>query len=276
MKITLQGLRATGFHGVLAHEQQAGQPFIVDVTFSLPPPIGDALSNTVDYSAVANEVIALITGPPFQLIETLASRIADDILDKWPIVSRVSVTVHKPQAPLTVPFDDVYCHYVGRRQIKANHRFTLSLGANLGDRQAALQGAVDALNHTAGICVDAVSSVYRTAPVEVENDQPDYYNIVVTGTTTLDPARLLAQTQAIEASFGRERPSWHAARTLDIDLIDYDNLSLDLPHPRAFERGFVLVPWAEIAPNAFLPQGRIADLSAAIDQAEITRIGPLT
>ena len=282
MKITLTGISAVGFHGVLEEERQSGQSFIVDVTLSVAPPIADALSATIDYSGVATAITSLITGEPVQLIETLAGHIAEALLAGWPGIRRVTVTVHKPQAPIAAEFEDI-CATVSRRAPSGPATpFVLSLGANLGDAQTTLRLAIDSLRFVPQIAVNSVSDVYRTTPVDVgEDDQPDYFNLVVIGQTTLDPFALLRRTAAIETHFGRVRPYPHAPRSLDIDLIDMGNTtvqtdSLVLPHPRAAERGFVLVPWAQIAPDAMLATSRVSDLAARFDDSSVLRIGPLS
>lgn len=105
--ISLTGVRATGFHGVLKHERADGQDFIVDVRIECEVDLhADDLAGTVNYAEVAELVTAHITGEPVQLIETLAGRIADDIT-RMPNARTVEVVVHKPQAPIPVPFNDV-------------------------------------------------------------------------------------------------------------------------------------------------------------------------
>lgn len=106
--ITLTGVRATGYHGVFEHERQDGQPFVVDATVELAPrDVGsDDLATTVDYGEVAIRIVDAIEGQPVDLIETLAERIAAALLDMAGVAG-VSITVHKPNAPITVPFDDV-------------------------------------------------------------------------------------------------------------------------------------------------------------------------
>ena len=108
-RVELRGLRATGRHGVLAHETALGQPFVVDVTLHLDTSAAaasDDLALTVDYGTLAEQVVAVVTGEPVQLIETLAQRIADVALQPAR-VQAVDVSVHKPEAPISVPFDDV-------------------------------------------------------------------------------------------------------------------------------------------------------------------------
>ena len=107
--ITLTGLRAIGYHGVLAEERRQGQEFVVDVTMQLSTRLAgqtDDVADTVHYGEVAELVVAIVEGDPVNLIETLAARIADDLLDRYPL-DAVYITVHKPAAPISVPFADV-------------------------------------------------------------------------------------------------------------------------------------------------------------------------
>ena len=137
----------------------------------------------------------------------------------------------------------------------------VGLGANLGDAQAALEAAVEALTALSQTRLVARSSVYRSAPID--SSGPDYLNAVAELATHLAPHALLAHLQAIELQHGRERPYRNAPRTLDLDLLLYGDQTvatptLTVPHPRLHERAFVLLPLAEIAPGIQLP-GR-ADL----------------
>jgi 2-amino-4-hydroxy-6-hydroxymethyldihydropteridine diphosphokinase len=132
----------------------------------------------------------------------------------------------------------------------------IGLGSNLGDSRSILTGAIDRLRSSTQIEVIAISSWYRTAPVGPP--QPDYLNGCATLQTSLAPLDLLNVLHSIEAEFGRVRQEVWGARTLDLDLLLYDNLIIDLPtlqvpHPRMTERAFVLVPLSEIAPNTIEP-----------------------
>lgn len=107
--VALRGLKARGHHGAYPREREEGQTFIVDLVLGLdtaPAADGDDLTKTVDYGVVAEEVVDVVRGEPVDLIETLAQRIADHCL-KHAVVQEVEVTVHKPEAPIAVPFDDV-------------------------------------------------------------------------------------------------------------------------------------------------------------------------
>jgi 2-amino-4-hydroxy-6-hydroxymethyldihydropteridine diphosphokinase len=132
-------------------------------------------------------------------------------------------------------------------------RAYLALGSNLGDRLAHLQTAVDGLARATGVRVDVVSRVYETAPVGGP-PQDAYLNAVVGVDTDLDPYALLALAQQLERNALRERGERFGPRTLDVDVLLYDDLVLDdpqlvLPHPRMWERGFVLAPLRDVAPE---------------------------
>ncbi len=154
-------------------------------------------------------------------------------------------------------------------QSKGLHSAVLSVGSNLGDRLGTLQGCVQAIGGLASTDVLAISPVYETAPVGGPA-QPDYLNAVLAVRTALDPRALLAATQGIEADFGRVRAERFGPRTLDIDIISYDGEVSDdpvltLPHPRAYERAFVLAPWHDVDPAASLPgRGPVAALLAGL------------
>ncbi len=108
-EIAITGIRATGYHGVYEHERRDGQEFIADVVLSLSlraAAASDDVVDTVHYGEVAEKVAAILAGDPADLIETVAERIAAAVLE-WPLVEAARVTVHKPAAPIPVPFDDV-------------------------------------------------------------------------------------------------------------------------------------------------------------------------
>ncbi len=152
-------------------------------------------------------------------------------------------------------------------------RAVISLGSNLGNRLETLQGAIDALADTPGLRVKAVSPVYETDPWGVEpGTQATYFNAVVLIKTTLPPSSLLERGHAIEEAFERVRDERWGPRTIDVDIVAYqdvvsDDPQLTLPHPRAHERAFVLVPWNDVDPQAEVPgRGAVAGLLAAMGQ----------
>lgn len=166
-------------------------------------------------------------------------------------------------------------------EMRPIRRVVLCLGSNLGERQQNLQGGVSALVDTPDVQIVDVSPVYESASVGGPADAGKFLNVVLGADTTLSPHTLLDRCLAIEDAFGRERTERNAPRTLDVDLIIVgDQKSQDddlvLPHPRAHERRFVLQPWFDIDPEAYLPgQGWVvdllADLASAADPQPITR-----
>ena len=133
---------------------------------------------------------------------------------------------------------------------------TLGVGANLGDPRTAVRKAIEDLAQLPGTVTVAVSSLYGSAPLDA--DGPDYVNAVLQVRTALSPDALLAALQAIEQQAGRERPYRNAPRTLDLDILLYgehrvDRDDLQIPHPRMWQRAFVVLPLAEIAPDLVSP-----------------------
>ncbi|CNE02095.1 2-amino-4-hydroxy-6-hydroxymethyldihydropteridinepyrophosphokinase [Mycobacterium tuberculosis] len=153
------------------------------------------------------------------------------------------------------------------------HRVVFSIGSNLGDRLDNIQEAVDALFDAPGLNFVAFSPVYETPPFappgETIPEQGDFLNVVLVADTRLAPENLLERVLNIENSLRREREVRWGPRTLDIDIVVFgditsDDPNLTLPHPRAHERAFVLVPWADIEPDVLLPgHGRVGDLAEA-------------
>jgi 2-amino-4-hydroxy-6-hydroxymethyldihydropteridine diphosphokinase len=161
-------------------------------------------------------------------------------------------------------------------EMRPIRRAVLSLGANLGERQTSLQGAVNALADTPDVWVTGVSPVYETEPVDCPPGSENFLNAVVLIDTTLAASRLLDRAHAIEDAFGRERGEGievNAPRTLDVDVIVVgdrrsDEDALRLPHPRAHERAFVLQPWLDLEPDAVLPDhGSVAELLEHTDRS---------
>ncbi|SDD07454.1 2-amino-4-hydroxy-6-hydroxymethyldihydropteridine diphosphokinase [Auraticoccus monumenti] len=161
--------------------------------------------------------------------------------------------------------------------MKPIRQVVFALGSNLGDPLSNLQGAVSSLRDTPDVIVVDVSSVYETEAVGGPEDSPTFLNAVVLAETTLDEFTLLERAQAIEDAYGRVRTERWGPRTLDVDLVvvgkvEVDKPTLKLPHPRAHERAFVLVPWAEIEPAGEIPgHGLVVDLLDAVDSSGVRR-----
>lgn len=156
-------------------------------------------------------------------------------------------------------------------------KVVLSLGSNVGDSLEILQGAVNQLAATPDLIPVDISGVYRTDPLGEVDDQPEFWNMVFVAETTLEPRTLLERVASLEEAYGRVRETKDGPRTLDIDIImvgkrEVNNDDLVLPHPRAHERAFVLVPWLEADPLAELPgHGKVADLVAKVSDQGVRR-----
>ena len=259
--IHLTGLRAEGFHGVFPDERRDGQMFLIDVSIGLAldqAAAHDDLTQTVHYGELALRIVEDVESDPVDLIETVAERICALVLTDSRI-DEVTVTLHKPQAPITVPFGDVAVTMTRRRDRGAS-RAVIAIGSNLGDRSATILAAVSAVAQHDGVRLVAISDLHETVALKLDGpdeEAPRYLNAVAIVETTLDPEGLLRVLQSIEAQFGRTREVVWGDRTLDLDLIDFDGLqqesaTLILPHPRAAEREFVLAPWLEADPAAKL------------------------
>ncbi|MFM9877328.1 MAG: 2-amino-4-hydroxy-6-hydroxymethyldihydropteridine diphosphokinase [Rhodoglobus sp.] len=137
----------------------------------------------------------------------------------------------------------------------------IALGSNLGDREATLRAAVRDIAAIEGVVLLRASNLYETPAVKpggVDTDAPAYLNAVVAVRSALDPHDLLAALNAIENAHGRVRQERWGDRTLDLDIVSFGGQQLEtpdltLPHPRAFERAFVLAPWLEVEPAAVVP-----------------------
>ncbi|HEX5539505.1 MAG TPA: 2-amino-4-hydroxy-6-hydroxymethyldihydropteridine diphosphokinase [Methylophilaceae bacterium] len=162
------------------------------------------------------------------------------------------------------------------------HKAYIALGSNLQQPQQQVLQAFRELSQLPATRLVRQSSLYRTAPLDQHNrrhdEQPDFINAVAEIATEMPPLALLHAILAIEDRHGRERPFPNAPRVLDMDLLLYDNLQthsveLTLPHPRMHERGFVLLPLAEIAPELAIPcRGNVAELAQACSAQGVVKI----
>ena len=158
-------------------------------------------------------------------------------------------------------------------------RAVIALGSNLGNREHTLAAALRELAALPETTLQAASGLYESAAVKpggIDLGAPSYLNQVAIVQTMLSPRQLLASLRVMETAHGRERHERWGDRTLDLDIIAFGDVEqtdpeLTLPHPRAHERSFVLVPWFEIDPLAELPRGSIAELVVPM-HSEITRV----
>ena len=276
-QIEISAIRTVAIVGALPHEREIAQPLQIDLTLDVD--LGDAgrsddLDDTVHYGWVADQVVAVVSESKDVLLERLAARVADEVLT-FDRVEAVTVTLTKLRPPIAVDAASTAVRITRTRSTagvapQSSHRAFIALGSNLGDRREFLRMGVRGLDG-----VVAMSQVYETDPVGGPDDQGAYLNMVVEVETTLDPFALLRRCQRIEGEAMRQRVVHWGPRTLDVDIIMYDDATIDtadlvVPHPFFAQRRFVLTPLAEIAPDR-CPEG----WNERLEPAGITAVGPL-
>ena len=262
--VQIKGVSVTARHGVLEQEKTNPQNFLIDISFDYdcaPAAQSDDITLAVNYAEVCATAYDICADNSFNLIEKLAREIAFAIAEKFPAIQKLSVTVHKPQAPVGLPFEDI-CVTFELERVKA----VLSLGSNQGDKKAALDGAISSLNAIRGVNVLKVSDYISTNPYGGVA-QGEFLNCALVIECLLSPEELLNAIHKIENDYGRVRKERWGDRTLDIDIIFFGNKiiaeeGLCVPHPDYFNRSFVLAPLKQIAPDFVCPvrRLRVADM----------------
>ncbi len=256
--IWLTGITAHAYHGVFSFEREAGQKFVLDVGYEVdtrPAARSDAVEDTVSYADVADALHQVLISEPANLVETVAERMAAAALS-FPGVRAATVVLHKPEAPVSVPFADVSLTIRRTRLTVVPLEpvtVVLGLGGNVGDVEGHLRSAVGGLREALEDVV--VGPLVRTPAMTLPGSDPqsDYLNTVLTARTRRSAREVLDLAQRLERAAGRVREVRWGPRTLDVDVLAYGDLVSDdaellLPHPGAGERAFVVVPWAALEP----------------------------
>ena len=249
-QIIIQDLSIYAKHGVYTEENILGQQFLVSVYIDLDLSNAgqtDDLQYTIDYGKICHFVTNYMQSHTFKLIEAAAEHLAEEILLRYEQIKKIRIKVKKPWAPIGLPIKNV-CVSVDRTR----HSVYLSLGSNLGDRQAYLQQAIEELNALGSCKVCEQSKIIETEPYgDVPQDK--FLNCVVRIETVLNPQRHLEALHTIEAHANRTREVHWGPRTLDLDILFYDHITMNtqqltIPHADLHNRSFVLEPLCEIAP----------------------------
>ncbi|MCI8854794.1 MAG: 2-amino-4-hydroxy-6-hydroxymethyldihydropteridine diphosphokinase [Lachnospiraceae bacterium] len=254
-EIRIKNLEVFAKHGVFPEENVLGQKFVVSaVLYTDTREAGktDDLTRSIHYGEVSHFIRRFLEEHTWKLLETIAERLAEALLLETKGLEKVWLEIQKPWAPIGLPLETVSVAI--RRQW---HTAYVALGSNMGDRQAFLQQGVDGLKETRGCEILAVSDFIDTAPYGV-TDQAEFLNGAVKLRTLLTPWELLERLHEIEQAAGRERVIRWGPRTLDLDILLYDDLILDeeelhIPHIEMHKRDFVLKPLCMIAPYARHP-----------------------
>lgn len=254
-KIKIYDLEVFANHGVFPEETALGQKFVISLQLEVNTRSAgktDCLEQSVNYGEVAQFVTEFTKQNISRLIETAAEELAEALLLRYPLVMGVKLELKKPWAPVKLPLDTVSVEIY-----RCWHRAYIALGSNMGDEKAYLDEAVKAINNTKGCRVNKVADYIVTKPYGgVQQD--DFLNSALEMDTLLTPEELLQRLHEIEAEAGRERLIHWGPRTLDLDILLYDDLLMDdpdltIPHKEMHLRDFVLQPMAQIAPYKVHP-----------------------
>ena len=248
-QIIIQDLSIYAKHGVYMEENILGQQFLVSVYMDLDLSKAgqtDNLEYTLDYGTICHFVTKYMQAHTFKLIEAAAEHLAEELLLKYEQIKKIRIKVKKPWAPIGLPIKNV-CVSVDRTR----HSVYLSLGSNLGNRQVYLSQAIKELDALESCKVCEQSKIIETEPYgDVVQDK--FLNCVIRVETVLNPQQLLEVLHEIEAHAGRTREVHWGPRTLDMDILFYDHITvntpqLTIPHVDLQNRRFVLEPLCQIA-----------------------------
>lgn len=247
-KIKIKDLLVFANHGVLKEENSLGQKFIVSIEIDAFTNMSDSIDNTINYAEVCEFVESEMQNNTYALIETAANKLAKSIMLNYPLSNAVRVEIKKPWAPIGKNLDYVSVEFESKW-----HTVYIALGANLGDRRGHLLSAVDKIRQNPICRVNKVSDFIETKPVGYKN-QNDFLNGCMEIETLYEPFELLEFLHKIEDEDGRTHDIHWGPRTIDLDIIYYDDIiiyneKLVIPHKEMCKRFFVLKPLSELAPD---------------------------
>ena len=249
-KISIKGLEIFANHGVFPEENKLGQKFVINVALYVDTRsagLTDDLEQSVNYGTVCHQINDFLTANTYKLIERCAEELATHLLVSNPLVQEIDVEIEKPGAPIGLPLETVSV-----KIHRAWHDVALALGSNMGDTKKYLDDAVQKIDKLMNTKVIKVADYIKTKPYGgVEQD--DFLNSAMLIRTLFTPNELLNELHKIENEAGRVRTIHWGPRTLDLDILLYDDLvmetnDLTIPHIELHLRDFVLKPLAQIAP----------------------------
>jgi len=273
-KVNIKNLEVYAYHGVFQEEKLQGQVFVISATlYTDLRPAGktDDLAKTLDYGEICHFIKSFVIGNKFNLIETVAEILAEKLLTEYQSVEKIWLEIKKPNAPIQLNLETVSVEIT-----RSWHTAFVALGSNLGDRAEYLSFAVRELAKIRGCKILGVSKFISTPPYGYI-EQGDFLNGCLAIKTLLTPHELLDTLLGIENSAGRIRDMRWGPRTLDLDIIFYDDLvmsddRLTIPHPEMHIRDFVLKPMCEVAPNLIHPIYR-KTISELLDDFNLSQQG---
>lgn len=248
-KICIRRLEVFAFHGVYEEENRLGQKFYINAELYLDSRkagLTDELSASVNYGEVCQVLTGIMQSAKWKLIETAAERMAEYLLLKYSLIQKVILEIEKPGAPIPYSLETVMVHIE-----RSRHTAYIAIGSNLGDRRMNLAAALQLLAARKDVWVRKESPIYETAPYGYVN-QPAFLNGCIEIETLRTPEELLELINEIELKLGRKREIHWGPRTIDLDILLYDQCVIDtpnlhIPHIDMQNRMFVLKPLSDIA-----------------------------
>lgn len=254
-KIRIKNLEVFANHGVFPEENKLGQKFLVSAelyTDTRKAGKTDDLKDSIHYGEVCHQIKGFLQQHTYKLLERAAEQLCAELLISTPGLERIQLEIKKPWAPIGLSLETVSVEIQ-----RGWHCAYIALGSNMGDKEGYLNQAVQELKKASGCRVERVSDFLVTAPYgNVEQD--DFLNGCLLLRTLLSPQELLVLLHEIEQKADRKRDVRWGPRTLDLDILLYDDQIVDsedlrIPHIEMHKRDFVLKPLAQIAPYAFHP-----------------------
>jgi dihydroneopterin aldolase/2-amino-4-hydroxy-6-hydroxymethyldihydropteridine diphosphokinase len=273
--IYIEDLKIFARHGYFDFEKENGQFFYVSARLYLDfQKAGrtDNLDLTVDYSKACEYITKFMTDNIYDTIEAVSEKLAEALLNKYPSVMEVEVRISKPEAPVDATFKNI--SVTSRRK---RHTAYIALGSNEGDSLKIIEDALKDIDEDSSCKLIKQSAIMRSTPYGGV-EQNIFYNGAIVLETYLEPYNLLEFLQTIEAKYKRKRDIHWGPRTLDLDIIFYDNEIIDdekltVPHPDMAKRDFVLEPLRELAGYFRHPILRktVNELADAVGEKHIIR-----
>lgn len=254
-KVYLKDIEIFANHGVFNEEKVLGQKFILSLELSLDfkeSAVTGDLTKSVHYGELCHKVEKIFQSEPIDLIETVADRIAKYVLSEYKIVEEVKVTLKKPWAPINRHLD-----YAAVETTRKRSTAYIALGSNIGDKRKFIEDAISKIDELYYVDVIKKAEIIDTKPWGFE-EQDDFLNSAIKVETLLSPKELMTELLRIEKELDRVRELRWGPRTIDLDIILFDNIISNdefiiIPHPQMHLREFVLEPLNQIAPFALHP-----------------------
>ena len=271
-KIEIKELEVFANHGVYPEENVLGQKFVISATLFTRTRLAgltDELSASINYGEVSHMITDFTRKHTYKLLESLAENLAEMLLCSLSGLEKITLKIEKPWAPVGLPLKTVSVEITRKW-----HTAYIAFGSNMGDKKMYIDNGIRGLAETKGCRIEAISDYLITEPYGV-TDQDEFLNGVLKMRTLLTPGELLVRLHQLEQAANRERIIHWGPRTLDLDIIFYDDLVLEeadlcIPHVEMHKRKFVLEPLGEIAPYKRHPISgkRVCEMLVELNEKE--------